>query len=158
MEDDLITSAWEIYHANYPVVDYLFQRINQDRAAAGHSQLELREDMSIAATYRCLHMHKHNYAAHFLNGVDLANEAYMGFTDVYVDTSENICEWPVVEQGSIGNAYKIADRFHNDLNHSYWHQYNILRPEYTRTGVGFVIMNDGKYANLVQFFTDRTDF
>lgn len=158
LEDDVITAAWEFYHNNYDVFVHVLNEVNADRAEHGLSPLVLRDDMSIAATYRAFHMHKHNYTDHYRNGVDLANEAFMGYTGTFVDISENIGRRQNLQQKLSGDIYQLGTMLHEGLMNSPSHAMNILRPPYTRVGIGIAYLDDGHYFNLVQLFTDRTDF
>ena len=158
LEDDVITSAWEFYHNNYDAYVHVWKELNDDRAERGLSQLVLHDEMSIAATYRAFHMHKHKYTAHFVNGIDLANEAFLGYTGTFVDISENIGRLQNYQNKLQGDIYQLGIRKQNDLLNSPSHAMNILRAPYTRVGIGIAYLDDGHYFNLVQFFTDRVDF
>jgi len=156
LDDDVISEAVVQYYKNYDAIYDEYLRINADREARGLSRLELHKDMCIASMYRCLHMIKHGYYDHMRDGVDCANEAFLGYTGTFVDISENLNRGTDRENTSSFSEW--GSYLHDGLMNSKYHSMNILRPPYKRVGVGIVLLDGGKRCYLTQMFTARTDF
>ena len=156
LDDATITAAVELYHQNYDHIVDAYNHINADRNSRGLNTLELNQDMCIASMYRCLDMINRNYYAHFTNGIDHANEAFLGYTGTFVDISENLNKGTLKTTSYTHSQW--IDFLHDGLMRSELHAMNILRPPYKRVGVGVVVLDDGKKCYLTQMFTDRTDF
>ena len=157
LEDDILSQALVLTVENWEETQHMIALINEERQKVGLALVAPDFSMSVAATYRCIHMDRYQYLGHDYNGVSQGNAvgaAYLGracgwgenyyyFGDVTRESKGLLDELPLPE---------FTVQAHAWLCQSPTHYENITFRGVTKVGAGFYYNPDRTMGYTVNLF------
>ena len=142
LEDDLLTEAFVIAHKNWEESLYAMELVNRERAKLGITPLSLDFDLSVVATYRCLHMNKYNYYDHKFNNEYACDNNWQNYIGKTIILSENMHLYGHETNPNNGiinteTPREYTNKAHNELVNSPGHYRNMIDPLDVKVGIGF---------------------
>jgi len=133
----------------------VFERINQDRAAAGLRPVAWDEEAARAAGDFCARQVAEKTRGHFLTD-GVPPYARMSFAGVFGMHSENSVSWVTNAETFSDSPEKLALEGHADMMREKppydGHRQTILDPEATHVGVGYAV-GHGRFQMAQEFLT-----
>lgn len=141
-EDELLTEAFIKTQMNWQESLYALELVNQERARLGIAPLALDFDLSVVATYRCLHMNRYNYYDHKYNNEYACDVNWATYSGKSVILSENLHIYGDERNPNNGiinteTPREYTNKAHIELVNSPGHYKNMTDPLDVRVGIGF---------------------
>jgi len=142
LEDDLLSEALVKTYENWPDTIFSFDLINQERVKSGIAPLELDFNLSLIATYRCVHMNKYNYFSHVYSNEYPSDTNWKAYTGIDTELGEIIhCHGDInnPNNGIINTTTtrEFVINAHNAYVNSKGHYDIMTASKYAKVGIGF---------------------